>query len=876
MNTRIALFLLVTLNLIFAGEKTIPTYVDPPEGMYFKDWLLCGPFPNPLPEGVKFHYHDETSLGFYRDYLTAAGSESQIQPFAGLKTKHPNGRQVAWKSYHGYMPLIPLDEIFTPKDEVIAYAACVIESATERRVVLSVTSNDGVRVWLNTDLVLDHNTGGTEEPDRDLVAITLKPGQNRILVKVAQGFGKWSFQLRLLEREATVAQLLSRAYLFSRPEITETPEGWKVFVGQRCRVELTAGKIPAQVHLLEPDGKHIIQSFNTFLGAEIDLSRAELNLQPGLYPVHCQVVKPDGALHTLRSSIFVGTPPNINATYSRFQSVPRLDSTTNYGGHVNSLYHCLNFHLNDDVLQGRLQPMDAWSQRQIVNRYANYVHHLSHAPSPYHLIFPELQHIQPEPGMFLLAEHLDYVDLTNGACAADLERLVSTVKTDLRLQLRPGEKNASLQMGLLADFPEMQKTESLPNAEAYLIKVNPSGIKVIGASVKGLHFGLVTLRQLFQLSPDLPAATILDYPVSSNRCTFSYWPLPMDDAAKKRLFEFIDLKYNEIVIATGAYLQLEAPQMKEQLAVYFKLCRDFHVDPIPTVWLTGDKSWYEGIWLQDEPVQFKKDKCVFDFQHLVNLENSRPVLHSEKGGGQVFVAGQDYQIISFEPPIIKRLPSGRIPKDALVYMDADIVDDRAHRFFKPCPSEEAVYQAFSENIKNTIDILKPGKIHVNHDELGIMNSDSRCIKRHLGDADLAAEQINRMRNIIKQYAPQVDMIMWADAVNPYHNAYKKVLENTCTLMKKDIILANWFYTAEDFSQIDLCELGTGFFLDLGFRTYGCPWDNLPNHQTWENTLERHRENPLSLGLMHTEWGGRNSGAAQTAAINWCGRTWLTR
>lgn len=876
MRVFIVLLLLVSFNFSFAGEKSIPTYVDPPAGMYFKDWLLCGPFPNPLPEGIQFYYHDETSLGFYKDYLTAAGGEAKIEPYAGMKMKHPNGKKIAWQKYHGYMPLIPLDEIFTPKDQVVAYAACEVQSTNERPVVMSVTSNDGVRVWLNGALALDHNTGGTEEPDRDLVAITLKPGKNRILVKTAQGFGKWSFQFRLLEREQTIEKLMSRAYLFSRPEVTATADGWNVFVGHRCKVELTAGQIPAKLELMQPDGKHLIRSFETFLGDEIFLSRKALNLLPGLYPMNCHVVKPGGALHTLRSSIYVGTAPDINETRAMFLAVPEIDSTTNYGWYARTLHHCLKFHLNNDVRQGRLQPMDAWSQRQIVERYAKYIEQLQTAPSPYHLIIPELQKIQLDEGIFLLKENLEYFDHSGGLCAADLARLIATLKDETDLELVAGNENAPIQLGLATDFPKIHDAITFPNEEAYLIKVKATGIKVIGASAKGLHYGLVTLRQLFQLNQTLAAATVLDYPASPNRCAFTYWPLPMDETAKKRLLEYIDLKYNEIVIGTGAYQKIEDPTVRAQLKEYFKFCRDFHVEPIPTVWLSGDKSWYEGIWLTDEPVQFKKGKCTFGFQRLVDLENSRPVLHSESGGGAVYVAGQDYEIESVEPPVIKRISAGRIPKNALVFMDADIVDRRSHRFFKPCPSEEAVYALFTEKINATIKLLQPQKIHVNHDELGLLNSDSRCIKRNMTDPELAAEQINRMRDIIKAEAPEVDLIMWADALNPYHNAHKKALERTSYLLKKDIWMANWYYTSENFSQIDLCELGNKFFIDLGFRTYGCPWDNLPNHQTWEQTLARYPENPLSVGLMHTQWSGRTSGAAQTAAINWSGKTWLTR
>jgi hypothetical protein len=143
---------------------------------------------------------------------------------------------------------------------------------------------------------------------------------------------------------------------------------------------------------------------------------------------------------------------------------------------------------------------------------------------------------------------------------------------------------------------------------------------------------------------------------------------------------------------------------------------------------------------------------------------------------------------------------------------------------------------------------------------------------------LVAYQINRMRDIIKKHDPDVDMIMWADCVNPYHNAGLKLLEKTGDLLYKDIIMAHWYYTAENYQQRDLLEMGTSYLLNRGFRTYGSPWDHLVNHQAWERILLEHAGNPNFMGLMHTEWYSdeRSYGLSETAEVNWTGKTWLTK
>ncbi len=868
--------LLVFSSALFALDK-IPTYLDPPVDIYFTDWLLCGPFPNPLPEGIREYRFDETSLGFYRDYLLAAGGEGKIRPQEGMSVKHPDGSKKIWQRYHGYFGLIPLDEIFTPNVQTVAYAACEVQSSITRPVVLSITSNDGVRVWQNGQLILDHNIGGTEEPDRDLVPILLLQGENHFLVKIANGFGMWSFQFRFLDLAKTAYDLLPRAYLFSRPEIRETVDGWEIFVGQKYKVELLPEKVPARIEIVGPDARQVLAAFDTYLGETLVVKKADLPLAMGLYPALCRVIKADGEEHVLRSSIFIGVPPSMPKTCRQFRLTPVIGNELFVGREAAHNYECMRFQLASDSTAGNLEASDLWTQHEITEQYGRWITSLQHPKSPYELIFPAVQKVELlGAGSFEFRPNTTFQDLTDGLCQADLDRVSEMFKKKLGVDLQKAGEKSAIVVGLANKLPEDCQGISFPNDEAYLIKIGMSQMKVIGTSARGLHNALVTLRHLIEMGRPLPAATIFDYPANAHRCAFQYWPVPMNEEAKARILEYVDLKYNEICISTDAFRRLDDPKVAQAMKDYFDLLRRHQINPIPVVWLNGDKSWYEGVWLQDEPVDFAQDEVKLGFQRLVDLPNSRPMLHSERGGGIVYQRDTDYQIVSVEPPVIKRLVSGKISAAAKVYLDADIVDTRTHRFFKPCPSEEAAYQEFDKIIGQTIKLLNPTAIHVNHDEIGIMNSDSRCRKRRMKDHELAAYQINRMHDIIKSHDPQVDMIMWADAVNPYHNAGKKVLEQTCDLLHRDIIMAHWYYSAENFEQVDLIELGTKFFLDKGFRMYGCPWDHLVNHQLWEKVLQSHKGNPSCLGLLHTQWSGRNSGIAQTAEVNWKGYTWLSR
>jgi hypothetical protein len=873
---RLFLLLLFASTTVFA-VKPGPVYVDPKPGMFFRDWLLCGPFPNPLPEGINQYRFDQTSLGHYRDYLTQYGGEGNIRPFEGMEVKHPDGTQLKWTRFHNQFGLIPLSDIMTPNVQTIVYASCVVQSTSEKKMVLSVTSNDGIRIWQNGERILEHNTMGSEEPDRDLVAVKLKKGDNFFCVKISQGFGKWSFQFRFLDFKETVKRVEESVYLYIRPEITETADEYQIFAGQGYKVELLQHKIPAEIKIMDQDENHVIATFKTNLGETLKIKKSSMNLIDGLHPVSCSIDLPDGQHHLLRNYLFVGKAPEIKETLLRFRQIPLPDSTLFHGAQELKNAKCMDYQLADDAKAGNLEPMDAWTQSEVTDRYQKWLTSIKNAPSPYHKVFPGIQKIELQNGDdFQLKKGLSFTDMTHGKVNADIGR-IGELLLSKQGQSWKEAGNGEVQIGLQNDFPETIGT-FFPNNEAYRILVDHHQIKVIGATIRGLHFGLITLRQLFEMNIPLPEADLLDFPVAAHRATFQLLTVPMTQKSKDRILEYVDLKYNEIVVRSGDFQKIDDPEIQKGLKEYFDFIKSFQVEPIPILWISGDPSWEEGFLLEDEPVIFKGDRSELSFQRLVNIESSRPVFRSAIKGGIRYEAGKDYKIVSAAPAVIERISSGRIPRDGTIFLTGDIIDSRAHRFSKTCPSEEPAYQEFDRLIDLVIKTLKPKKLHVNHDELGLVNSDSRCRKRSMNDYELVAYQINRMRDIIKKHDPEVDMIMWADCVNPYHNAGLKLLEKTAELLHKDIIMAHWYYSAENFLQRDLLEMGTTYLLNKGFRIYGSPWDHLVNHQAWERILLQNAGNPNFMGLMHTEWysDDRSYGLSQTGEINWTGKTWLTK
>jgi alpha-galactosidase len=80
-------------------------------------------------------------------------------------------------------------------DWAVAFACVDVEDVHGREVELRLGSDDGARVWVNGKQVFTHDVGRGYSADSDRFTAYLKPGTNRIVVKITQYVGGWSFGL---------------------------------------------------------------------------------------------------------------------------------------------------------------------------------------------------------------------------------------------------------------------------------------------------------------------------------------------------------------------------------------------------------------------------------------------------------------------------------------------------------------------------------------------------------------------------------------------------------------------------------------------------------------------------------------------------------
>lgn len=196
-----SIILAIALPLVSRAEA--PVYRDQPTGEFMRSWLLLGPLPMQAPENALAHVGHWP--GFERDFLHAIGGEAKADPAEGGAVEYDGGT-AHWFHHNAGADAMDLDAAITKADGVLAYAYAVIDSPREQAAVLSLGSNDGVRVWLNGEVVFDFGGGRGLVPDDDKVPVLLRRGTNRLLLKIEEHGNKWGFACRLIPIQEALTQ----------------------------------------------------------------------------------------------------------------------------------------------------------------------------------------------------------------------------------------------------------------------------------------------------------------------------------------------------------------------------------------------------------------------------------------------------------------------------------------------------------------------------------------------------------------------------------------------------------------------------------------------------------------------------------------------
>jgi len=139
-----------------------------PGDAHISQWLVSGPYEEDGKERLEL---------FETVFIPEENAE---------KTKwvlvNPDEDHAYWR--------VDFNDIF-PGENKVAYLKTTIVSPADQEAKLFIGSDDGVKVWLNSELIHENNTERGLMPDEDKMDIQLKKGDNTLMLKITQGVGGW-------------------------------------------------------------------------------------------------------------------------------------------------------------------------------------------------------------------------------------------------------------------------------------------------------------------------------------------------------------------------------------------------------------------------------------------------------------------------------------------------------------------------------------------------------------------------------------------------------------------------------------------------------------------------------------------------------------
>ena len=142
------------------------------EGTSLGPWWVIFPFDNVDEQGFDTVYPPEVEIDFEKEYI---GKE---------------GRKIGW-----YKTESRGENVFSnvPEDDVTGYALTYLESDRDQNYLLSLGSDDTIKIWVNDQLVFSKYVHRPLRRADDVIQLPVSKGRNKILVKVTNGYGPWGF-----------------------------------------------------------------------------------------------------------------------------------------------------------------------------------------------------------------------------------------------------------------------------------------------------------------------------------------------------------------------------------------------------------------------------------------------------------------------------------------------------------------------------------------------------------------------------------------------------------------------------------------------------------------------------------------------------------
>ena len=306
MNSNIKLlFVAFLLNLLTAGiimgQNTDDKNVKHPvfelkNSGYLNDWFVLGPFANqlsdePYPDGT---YQGGLNENFLLDFGLDEKKEISIPEILDLELSTEKNDEFQFTRLTandlGIVDYIP---VFGEINYKTAYAFSFINSEKDQNVAFLMGSDDGVKVWINGDLVHMNDTARGIRHRDDHFTASLKKGYNSVLVKITQYVRGWGFVLEALDEDAY------EEYLAAEKEKQARLDFLNISIAPANRNTWNTIFTPGDFPVIEWENKYLVEKLFGDFPLKIRWFNNELKEVnqadfPGRYGCYVEGKAPDG------------------------------------------------------------------------------------------------------------------------------------------------------------------------------------------------------------------------------------------------------------------------------------------------------------------------------------------------------------------------------------------------------------------------------------------------------------------------------------------------------------------------------------------------------------------------------------------------------
>lgn len=837
-------------------------------GKFLHDFMLIGPFPNPLPEGVTYYFHlDRTCLGFSKDYLSSTGGERNAGPFIGQTVIFDGLNKLKWKKYHSPTDIINLKKVFTPNDKVVCYASIWINSDKEQKKLMGVGSNDGMKVWLNGKMLVKVHRPRTVNIDDEYLSLKLHKGNNLLLIKIEQGFGGWGFVLRPVDNATAWKQVQKNLDVAMNSEFYVEGNVIKGVVGDNNTVGQLSGLPMAKVNFQAIGGKHH-KILNVPVGTHLQLNKSDFPAKEYAITISFKTEKGQQTTFAFMNTVGSIIDDTRKLMYEELPQVPKSPLAAYYKDFIETTRWLDKANKLWEHPYGYRRYLDG-----IKNAHSG-MQKLITSKNPFDGVFP-----QP-----------DYVKFSKKTCEINGSwKILDRNKTDdfitKKLDAFWQEKFNSKaiyaqknQKGQIISLEISNSSKIAPLEGSYLIEIKKNRVSIKAKTRQGLFYGISTLLQAMGQNLEIPTGAINDKPAFPVRSLIiTKTPVVLNDDFKNYIKQLANLRYNVAYLPSSTYLHLENPQKLQEIKKIFAYCKAHFIEPVPyfetfgggTLTRAIDPCMDEGIFHEKEAWTVS-DKGLIELDVPKILDCPNTSIHIFTEDGKELKRYDDFKLLSAEKPKILIENPKLFNTELLISYDA--VDFSSYPHEASCPSDPHGWEIMENVISNVLALLKPKSLHISQDEVGVANMCSRCKARNLSTKELMTDQVRHVHKIIRKYDPKVDIYMWGDMFNDLQNAPKIGASGCVEGLPKDITVWDWNYIGVYHSNKMQTIKQMNFYLDKGYKTGGVAWFEPANVlDILQTGLKNKGKFP---GIMHSAWTGFEHSLLPVAEANWTGKSIL--